>query len=584
MDLWDTVLQRNGFSGLDLQVRDCEDDDKYVIDVLVSTVLRKVSDPPRGQVAVICSQQQQPPRPWLDQLLRDIKANTSLEPTLESLGSTQPEGKPCILLDNVTDSILASPNHTEFLSVKRLVTKALGLVWVSYGGAIDCENPTSALHSGFLRTLRCEDTSKRYVSLDLEYHNGNPWSSQAAEAITKILATAFDYTQASSSMDFEYALRGNSIMIPRVYEDREKTEVLALGDETATSELQPFCQPGCERRLEVAVPGMLDSLTFIDNLEAYEALPNDYVEIEPRAFGLNFRDVLIAMGQLQNKVMGFECSGVVTRVGPNVPLENGLAVGDRVCSLLRGHWANHTRVHWTSVAKIPNTMSFEVAASIPIVFITAYYSLYHLANIRKGETMLIHSAAGGAGQAAIQLAQLAGAEIFATVGSIEKEDFLVKQYSIPRENIFSSRDTSFAQNIRRRTNGNGVDVILNSLAGELLHETWTCIAPFGRFLEIGKRDFEQNNSLQMAPFVRAVSFFAIDLFQLGSVKPQATFDAFQAVMNLFQTDRLKPIAPISTFPISQLERAFRTMQAGKHLGKIVIVPHADDLVKVCELL
>ena len=580
MDLWGTVLQRNGFSGPDLRVRDCEDDDKYVIEVLVSKALREVSDPPRREVAVICSQQELPPRPWLDQLLSDIKASTSIEPTLESIGSAQPDGKFCILLDGVADSILASPNHAEFLSVKRLVTKALGLVWVSYGGTIECENPASALHSGFLRTLRCEDTSKRYVSLDLEYHNGYPWSSRAAEAITQIFATAFDFTPASSSMDFEYALRGDSIMIPRVREDCEKTEVLALDEKTVTSELQPFCQPGCERRLEVAIPGMLDSLTFTDNLEAYEVLPDGFIEIEPRAFGLNFRDVMVAMGQLQTKVMGFECSGVVTRVGPNVPTETGLVVGDRVCSLLRGHWANHTRIHWTSVAKIPQTMSFEVAASIPIVFITAYYSLCHLANIRKGETILIYFAAGGAGQAAIQVAQLAGAEIFATVGSTEKEDFIAKQYSIPRENIFSSRDMSFVQSIRRRTEGKGVDVILNSLAGELLHETWTCIAPFGRFVEIGKRDFEQNNSLQMAPFVRAASFFAFDLFQLGIVKPYATSDAFQAVMNLFQTDRLKPVAPISTIPISQLEKAFRTMQAGKHLGKIVIVPHADDLVKV----
>ena len=583
MDLWATVLQRNGFSGLDLRVRDCEDHDKYVIDVLVSTASSKVSDPSRAQVAVICSQQEQPPSPWLDLLLRDVRANTFLEPTLETIDSAHPEGKVCILLDSVANSILASPNHAEFLSVQQLVTKALGLVWVSYGGAIDSENPASALHSGFLRTLRCEDTSKRYVSLDLEYHSGNPWSNRAAEAITKVLATVCDSTPVSNSVDFEYALRGSSIMIPRVQEDRERTEVLASDDKVTTSELLPFCQPGRERRLEVAVPGMLDSLTFMDNLEAYEVLPDDFIEIEPRAFGLNFRDVLVAMGQLQTKTMGFECSGIVTKVGSHVPVENGFAVGERVCSLLRGHWANHTRVHWTSVAKVPQSMSFEVAASIPIVFITTYYSLYHLANICKGETILIHSAAGGAGQAAIQLAQLAGAEIFATVGSIEKEDFIVKQYGIPRENIFSSRDTSFAQHIRRRTKGNGVDVILNSLAGELLHETWTCIAPFGRFLEIGKRDFEQNNSLQMAPFVRAASFFAIDLFQLGSLKPYVTFNAFQAVMDLFRTGRLKPIAPISTYPISQLEKAFRTMQAGKHLGKIVIVPHAEDLVKVCEL-
>jgi NADPH:quinone reductase-like Zn-dependent oxidoreductase len=370
-------------------------------------------------------------------------------------------------------------------------------------------------------------------------------------------------------------------MIPRIYEDNIKTETLTMDQQPLTSHLQPFGQLGRDSRLVARIPGMLDSLTFADNTDTVDELPDGYVEIAPKAFGLNFRDVMVAMGQLQTKVMGFECSGVVTRLGPNVPADTALAIGDRVCALLRGHWATHTQVHWTSVAKIPAAMSFEIAAAIPIVYITAYYSLYHLANIQKGETILIHSAAGGVGQAAIQFAQLAGAEIFATVGSIEKEDLIVSQYGIPRENIFSSRDTSFAQHIRQRTNGNGVDVVLNSLAGDLLHETWTCVAPFGRFVEIGKRDFEQNNSLQMSPFVRAASFFAVDLFQLGALKLHVTAGAFQAVMKYFEAGQIKPLAPISTYPISQMEKAFRIMQAGKHLGKIVIVPHAHDLVKVC---
>lgn len=555
-----------------------------MIDVIMSTASPNTLAPPPSpeQVVVICVEQERPPQPWLDELLGEIKANTRYDPVLMNIECVEPDGKCCILLDGVRNPILESPTSSRFQFVKSLVTRAQGVLWISYGATVNCENPISALHSGFLRTLRCENTGKRYVSLDLEFHDGNPWTGKAAQAITQVLSRTFALIQPSIAMDLEYAVRGNSILVPRVSKDPKKTVDLALlDDKTAATVALPFFQPGRELRLEVAIPGMLDSLTFCDNPDALEDLPDGFIEIEPRAFGLNFRDVMVALGQLQTKVMGFECSGIVTKVGPNVCPNNGPKVGDRVCSLLRGHWATHTRTHWTSVNKIPDAMAFEVAASIPIVFVTAYYSLYTLANIRKGERILIHSAAGGVGQAAIQLAQLAGAEIFATVGSIEKEDFLVTQYGIPRENIFSSRNTSFAHKVRQRTGGHGVDLVLNSLAGKMLHETWACIAPFGRFVEIGKRDFEQNNSLQMAPFVKAASFFAVDLFQLGLYKKEATFEAFTAVMNLFRENRLQPIAPLTVHPISELEKAFRTMQVGKHLGKIVIVPHADDIVKVC---
>jgi NADPH:quinone reductase-like Zn-dependent oxidoreductase len=561
-------------------MRDCEDDKKYVIDVMISTAASDKVDPPSEPVFIICAQPEQLPHGWLDQLFHEIRSETSLQPVLDSIETVRADGDLCIFFDNVSDSILASPDRRDFECIKRLVTGARGLLWISHGATLDCENPMSALHAGFLRTLRCEYANKRYISLDLEHHNGRPFTSQASNVIARVLGSSFNFTQATNTVDFEYALRNDSVLIPRICVDNEKSKAVSEV-KSLTSELKPFYEPGHECRLVATTPGMLDSLTFVDNSDGFDELPDGFIEIAPKAFGLNFRDVMVAMGQLQTNVMGFECSGIVTKIGPNVPAENGLVVGERVCALLRGHWATHTRVHWTSVAKIPATVSFESAASLPIVYITAYYSLCHLANIQKGETILIHSAAGGVGQAAIQFAQLAGAKIFATVGSPEKEDLIVKQYGIPRDHIFSSRDTSFSQHIRRLTNGIGVDVILNSLAGDLLHETWTCIAPFGRFVEIGKRDFEQNNSLQMAPFVRAASFFAVDLFQLGALKPQITADAFRSVMSLFEADRLKPISPISIYPISQFEKAFRTMQAGKHLGKIVVVPGANDLVKVC---
>ncbi|KAK3946253.1 reducing type I polyketide synthase [Diplogelasinospora grovesii] len=586
VDLWDTVLRRTGFSGLDMQVKDCEDEENYMFSVMCSTAAAAPAAAEDGPVErlhedVLVTYAQPPSQAWSQQLIQAIETATGSAPGFASIesASLDPDGKVCIFIDSADVSVLASPSEVVFGALKRLATRAKGLLWVSHGGSMDCANPFSALSAGFLRTLRVEDTTKRYVSLDLEA-DVSEWSTGAVDAVVGVFTTAFDSARddADGIVESEYAARGTSILIPRIWESRKETEALAHG-ESQPIELGTFVQPDRELRLDVLAPGMLDTLTFCDDTDAETELAEDFVEIEPKAFGLNFRDVMVAMGQLQSKVMGFECSGIVTRTGSKVPTST-IAVGDRICGLLRGHWANHPRVHWTSVAKIPDGMSFEDAATIPMAYVTAYHSLHNLANLGKGEKVLIHSAAGGVGQAAVMLAKLAGAEIFATAGSAAKRAFISEQYGIPEDHVFSSRDGSFARKIRQSTGGKGVDVVLNSLAGQLLHETWSCIAPFGRFVEIGKRDFEQNNNLQMSPFTRATSFFAVDLIMLGNLKQDVVGKTMSTIMDLFSRGSVGTVSPITTYPISDIEKAFRTMQSGKHLGKLVIVPHAQDLVKM----
>lgn len=527
-------------------------------------------------------QENAPPQAWLQKLQDTIKTAASIEPAIEGLDAAQPDGKICVFVDNSDHSLLVQPSEDVFAQVKRLATKAKGLLWVSRGGAVECANPMSALATGFLRTLRCEDRSKRYISLDLE-HSPRMWSEQEASAIATVLTEAFDHSRDPTSTDFEYAARGDSILIPRVRRDQTETEALSHANANADSaDLQPFRQPGRELRLTVAAPGTLDSLVFCDDPDADAPLPGGFVEIEPRAFGVNARDVMVAMGQLeqQQQHMGFECSGVISRLGPDVPAAD-LAVGDRVCALLSaGHWANHVRAHWTSVARVPDAMEFEAAAALPLAFVTAYYAINTLAGLQKSEKVLIHCAAGDVGQAAVMMAKLVGAEVFATVASSQEREVVEREHGIPRDHILSSSDSSFAPAVMEMTNGKGVDVILNSLTGQLLHETWSCIAPLGRFLEVGKRDVEQNNSLQMSPFTRAASFFAVDPIMLSELRGDIVSHALTAVMDGFQKGSMRPIAPITAFPMSEVETAFRTMQAGNYPGKLVVVPRGNDLIKV----
>lgn len=210
-----------------------------------------------------------------------------------------------------------------------------------------------------------------------------------------------------------------------------------------------------------------------------------------------------AMGQLNSDSFGLECSGIVSKVGIKV---TDFVVGDKVCAVADGTLASFTRCQATSAWKVPDIVGMEAASTVPIVFCTAYYSLVDVARLQAGERVLIHAAAGGVGQAAIMVAQAIGADVFATVGSIEKKEYLMEIYNIPANRVFFSRDLSFADGIRKASNGNGVDVALNSLAGEALRATWECMAPLGRFVEIGKRDIKRNSRLEMSQFDYNVTF------------------------------------------------------------------------------
>src|SRR5690606_18705342 len=209
---------------------------------------------------------------------------------------------------------------------------------------------------------------------------------------------------------------------------------------------------------------------------------------------------------------------------------------------------------------------YEAAATVPTVFFTAYYALKHLADLQPGERVLIHGAAGGVGIAAIQLARHLGAEIFATAGSDEKREFVAL---LGANHVFDSRSLTFADDVLAATNGEGVDVVLNSLAGEAMRRSLDVLKPFGRFLELGKRDFYENTPIGMRPFKDNISYFGIDADQLLTGRPKLAARLFREVMALFRAEILAPL-PYRTFSADRMVEAFRVMQQARHTGKIVV--------------
>lgn len=344
---------------------------------------------------------------------------------------------------------------------------------------------------------------------------------------------------------------------------------------TPQPKVQPFGQ-GPPLALTVSNPGLLDSLHFIEDFGHLKPLAPDEVEIEVKAVGVNFMDCLAALGRVNKGTIGGECAGVVSRVGSNSEYKPG----DRVCAPVLDCFKTYARSHSQLVMDIPANLSFAEAGSIPVTGVTSHYALVEFARLQKGESILIHPATGGTGQMAIQIAQYVGAEVYATVGSEEKKHLLMDLYGLPEDHIFDSRNTSFAQGLLRMTQNRGVDVILDSLSGESLLASWGCIASFGRFIEIGKKDIHSHAKLPMYEFRKNTSLGAVDLDHMYVERRSLFRRSMLAVGSLITEKKMHVARPLQVYSVSEIEGALRHMQSGKHMGKIVVEVETEMPVQV----
>lgn len=406
-------------------------------------------------------------------------------------------------------------------------------------------NPAQAALWGFGRVVMNEYPQLSCTLIDLDADVDNPRTHERLE---------HEFLHPDGANEIVLSESGRYTLV--LTEDSPKTMTPAAPDTR-------FC-------LDFHVPGQLRNLVWLPQAE--RPLAEDGVEVKVHATGLNFRDVMYLMGLLPDEAvengfagasLGLEFAGVVSRVGERV---RDLAPGDAVMGFGAACFASHVVTRADAVAPKPQAWSFEAAATVPTVFFTVYYALKHLADLQAGERVLIHGAAGGVGIAAIQLARHLGAEVFATAGSEDKRDFVCL---LGADHVFDSRSLAFADEILGITKGEGVDVVLNSLAGEAMRRSLALLKPFGRFLELGKRDFFENTPLGLRPLRNNISYFGIDADQLLTARPRLAARLFREVMNLFREGAWAPL-PYRVFESERVVDAFRTMQQARHIGKIVV--------------
>ncbi|HTV89806.1 MAG TPA: beta-ketoacyl synthase N-terminal-like domain-containing protein, partial [Stellaceae bacterium] len=306
------------------------------------------------------------------------------------------------------------------------------------------------------------------------------------------------------------------------------------------------------------------------------------IAIDVEAAGLNFRDLMWAMGLVPEEALidgftgptfGLECAGVVRAVGAGVA---HVSIGDRVAGFAPAALAGQVTTSADAVIHIPPETGFAAAATLPVAFVTVTYALGTLAQLAAGETVLIHAAAGGVGLAAIQYAKYRGAIVIATAGSDVKRAFLRLAGA---DHVLNSRDAGFADAVRALTGGSGVDVVLNSLSGEAMEESLAVLKPFGRFLELGKRDFYLNRRIHLRPLRQNISYFAIDIDQLPVKRPELAKALLAEVSAALGDGAIRPLAH-RRFGFAAIEEAFRLMQASGHIGKLVLTPNGNAAVRL----
>jgi len=323
-------------------------------------------------------------------------------------------------------------------------------------------------------------------------------------------------------------------------------------------------------------PGSIEHLNF-HRVAPVESLAPDEVRLRVLVTGLNFRDVMTAMGLLPGftdaplPLLGWECVGEIIAIGTHT---ERVQVGDMVIAIAPGCFGRYIDTNESLVVAKPDNITMEEAATLPIAFITAYYSLVTLGRIDHHNRVLIHAATGGVGLAAIQWAKIWKAEIFATAGSPEKRRYL-EEMGIPH--VMESRNTKFADEIMVRTQNKGVDVILNSLGGEGMQKSLSVLAPYGRFIEIGKTDLLRHQSVDLHHFEQNISYHTVDLARLSMDQPDLVGSMLEHVISQTAAGKIKPL-PLTAFPIQEVQSAYRTMSQAHHIGKLLVTGNDDPVM------
>ncbi|KAL1845792.1 Type I Iterative PKS [Diaporthe australafricana] len=516
-----------------------------------------------------------------DTLVKRFEARGLTTRTVSLDNADSVAGKWVVSLVEAERPFVIQWSSSDLENMKKLVSSAEYILWVTRGGQLLGDSPTNiewSATTGLLRTLRVEMAKLRIPHLDLSPELGLA-SARAADVIYDCFAASSPAKSYQTEM--EYAEKDGDVLIPRFSSndsfDRE-IDRHASRDKTFLGLLS--AQEGGRLKLQAGKTGTSAALLWTDDDDeggAASDLADDEVEVETHFVGLEHEDIDVVRGSSLATVVGGQASGVVTRVGAKVthlqPGQKAVAVRPQAARM-------YMRLSQSSVHPVPESIPLAAAASLPRAYIAAYYALTTVARLQPGQSVLIHGANSVLGQAAVQLARHIGAEVFAIVDSPSNEG-LPAVGGISAERVLSSSDASFPRAVRRATNGAGVDVVLQTLPGSLSRQAWACVASFGHFIEYGKTSHYASYLQTASSATPANATFAtVDMEAVESARPQVFSEIFASVQGLLATGAVGVLSAPSVFEAGEIDKAMTELENKTRAGAVVLDIKANSPVPI----
>ncbi|KKA28074.1 hypothetical protein TD95_004875 [Thielaviopsis punctulata] len=551
VERWHRELTAVGFSGAGDAVLDDDESQAYMANIVTRALPAE-----KAEIAKTATVVYQKEKPAFATSVSSVLVAQGFSVSWEKLSDfAASASSPSVVLSvlDLERPFFSDMTDKDYALLMQLVSNLSSpLVWLTHAIQINVEDPRYGQIIGLARNVRNE-LSKTFATVEL-----GAFDVSAADAVAIIVQCLvgqdIGVTSVHHDADAEFAVHSGVIYTPRY-------ETLAVADEIAEE------QTG--RTLVTLVSGETGSCTKTKWVKASVAarLEAHDVEIDVQSTSLNYKyhDTVVSSNSLEGSEtrLGVEAAGIVTRIGA---LVDNVKVGDRVMFLAPGAISSVKTVKKDLVMKIPEDLDFAEAASMPISYMTAFRALVSLANLEPEQTVLIHSASGSLGQAAIQVAQMLGAKIFATAGTEEKADFIVRQFGIPPSRVFSSRNTSFLHDLQAATGGEGVDVVLNSLSGELLHASWECVAAYGKMINV-TREHEQ---LPANVLTSNRTFIGLDVSMLVHDRPAEVKRLLKKTLDHFIHGHIKPVTVAEVVPAKDVMDGFIHLHTNQHIGRVLL--------------
>ncbi|KAH8692262.1 polyketide synthase [Talaromyces proteolyticus] len=571
---WDRHLRKCQFTGLDMAIAAQDTRGAKMLSVMVSTKFVHPNYPSLQKVVII--------EPLIQSevgtaILAGVEAafeSEAIETTTVSISEAgfladanqlNKDNVATVCLVEAVTPVFARPTLEVFENVRKVITKSNALYWCACNNAPDGTAPPEACAiSGLLRTARSEFPRLRLHEIHL--HDRRVDEAHVCGGLIQRTVQTTWAAQDHYVHENEISERGGILAIPRIVDDEPLNKMLRNIGKPPKLQEQLILGRGRPVKLQMSKNNKVEGLHFTEDKEVVLPLLEDFVEVEVKANGINAIDVEVASARTPGLHIGYDISGIISKVGSHV---HRLRIGDRVALTRQNSFRSHVHVPEYVPQVIPSNISLEQAAAIPFTYVAAYHGIFELGRVSKGEKVLITQAAGGLGNALITLSQHAGAEVYVTAASAEKRKYLEHQFNITPDHIFDSSSPSLMRAVKRQTNGEGFDIISNTLGGEQLLALCSCIAPFGRFLNWNQDDVKANASVQLRCLGQNISFSCVDMPKLLEKAPQRASRILAQIFSLLQSKAIKLIEP-TVFDYSNLQEAFAAAQDRKHIGKIVL--------------